>query len=176
MSGIDGGLRRLFRKNLPEYFWTSIETGGTGLGIPDSHYLLEGASGWIEYKQTDGHAVTLTEFQAAWLCRCARCGGRAWVAVRRHHTGGSRRGPPVDELYLFPGALAAAARAGGLREPRVAETCAREGMPWPGGPAHWPWAAVGALLAAPVRPLAAPSVRSSPRPAPRGAVPRRGTT
>lgn len=141
---VDDGLRPLFRKHIPQFFWTSIETGGTGRGIPDSHYLVTGgAAGWIEFKATDGHAVTLTEFQVGWLTRYARMGGRAHVAVRRRHGGGPRRGPPVDELHVLPGGLALQARQGGLRDPAVLAAAAT----WRGGPARWDWDAVAALLA-----------------------------
>ena len=61
-----------------------LETGGTSLGIPDSNYLSKtGVEGWVEFKWTDGWAVTLRDMQVGWLLRRARYGGRCWVAVRR---------------------------------------------------------------------------------------------
>ncbi len=140
---IDGGLRREFRKHIPQFFWQSIETGGTGLGIPDSNFCSpDGVEGWVEYKQTDGYAVTLLPEQVGWLSRRARYRGRVWIAVRRVHQGGPRRGPSVDELYVLPGALAVAAKMSGLRGPLVA----RKAKVWAGGPSKWDWEAVARLL------------------------------
>jgi hypothetical protein len=158
---IDDGLRLIFRRSLTDFHWTSIETGGTGLGIADSNYLFAGGTeGWVEYKRTDGWAVTLDEFQAAWIFRRARLGGRAMIAVRRRHDGGPRRGPAVDELYLVPGALALVARAHGLRDPVVrAATAVHHG-----GPAGWDWPGVAALLLAAPLPVApGPSLEASAR-------------
>jgi hypothetical protein len=141
---IDGGLRVIFRRHLPEFFWTSIETGGTGRGIPDSHYIANGVAGWVEYKQTDGWTVGLSEFQAAWLHRYARHGGRAWIAVRRVHGGGPRLGDSVDQLWLIPGAWALVARAEGLRSSHSG--LVQAGAHWGGGPAKWSWEAVSRYL------------------------------
>ena len=170
---VDDGLRPIFRQHLPQLMWTSIETGGTGLGVPDSHYLAParlacpqcrdlkesmrmcycaisaGAEGMIEYKRTDGWAVDLRPEQVAYLTRRARLGGRAFVGVRRRHAGGPRRGPPVDALHLFPGSLAREALAGGLRCPALQVPAHHV---WPGGPSRWPWTEVlAALLAQPSR-------------------------
>lgn len=178
MRSPDDGLRALMRAHLRQFHWTSIETGGTGLGIADSNYLASarlacelcggegervrhcgdpggrmlttcecgdapGIEGWVECKATDGWTVDLDRHQSGWLFRRARLGGRAWVAVRRRHGGGPRRGPPVDELWMVPAALARQARAHGLRG---AGDCWRTA----GGPARWDWAGVaGRLLALP---------------------------
>lgn len=139
----DGGLRKEFRKHLPAFHWQSVETGGTGQGVPDSNFCAPGGiEGWVEYKQTDGYAVTLLPEQVGWLSRRARMGGRVWIAVRRWHNGGPKRGPAVDELYLFPGGLAVAAKLGGLRAPTVAQRASA----WAGGPGGWDWLAVAARL------------------------------
>jgi hypothetical protein len=147
---IDGGLRKIFRDHIPTFMWTSIETGGTGLGVADSHYLARpkapgaktsGTDGFIEYKQTSGWAVTLRTEQSAWLSQRVRYGGRAWIGVRRLTKGGPRS-PAADELWLIPGRLSAEARAGGLQCPEVrAASCS-----WSGGPARWDWDAVARLL------------------------------
>lgn len=147
---VDDGMRPLFRKHIPHFHWQSIETGGTGQGIPDSNFcappltpLGPGFEGWIEYKATEHWSVDLLPEQIGWLMRRARTGGRVWIAVRRRHDGGPRLGPPVDELYVFPGALAKVAKAGGgLRAPDVQRATRR----WQGGPLRWDWRAVAALL------------------------------
>jgi hypothetical protein len=145
MSKIDGDLRPLFRRWIPHFDWTSIESGTTGGGIPDSNACYRGTELWIEYKQTAGHAVTLRPEQVGWIARRVRHGGRVWIAVRRRHDGGPRLGDSTDELWLLPGALATAAKAGGLRSPEVV---ARARV-WRGGPGGgWDWRAIAAALVA----------------------------
>lgn len=103
---IDGGLRGLFRKNIPEFQWSAIETGITISGVPDDEYCSQGVQGWIEYKLTDNYSIKKTprtKFQIAWHSRRAREGGRSFIVVRRQHDGGPRKGPAVDELWLFRG-------------------------------------------------------------------------
>lgn len=144
----DGNLRPLFRAHIPHFFWTSIESGLTAAGISDSNYVARGGiEGWIEYKQTTGHAVTLKPEQIAWIERRVRCGVRAWIGVRRWHAGGPRRGAACDELWLVPGRLARAARLGGLRDPEVAAAAHK----WAGGPARWDWCEVARLLCNPAQ-------------------------
>ena len=142
MGKIDGGLRALFRANVPGD-WTSIESGTTGGGIPDSNYCIRGAEGWVEHKQAEGWAVTLRPEQVGWIMRRVRNGGRVWVAVRRANAGGPRRGEAVDELWLLRGRLAVEAKAGGLRP--------LDGAPgvhcWHHGPSAWDWRAVARVLA-----------------------------
>ena len=141
----DDGLRRLFKTELEmlQFHCQSVETGGTGQGIPDTNFCCRGVEGWIEYKATDGHAVTLRPEQIGWIERRVRCGGRVFIAVRRRHEGGARRGLPVDELHLIPGYAARQARLGGLRDPEVLS--ARLGL-WQGGPSKWCWAEVAECL------------------------------
>lgn len=143
---IDDGLRPLFRKHIPHFHWQSIETGGTGRGVADSNFCAPGHpgdEGWIEYKATDAYGVTLEPEQIGWISARVRAGGRVWIGVRRRHGGGPRRGSPVDELWVFPGALCKVARLGGLRDPAVVAAAAV----WHHGPtAGWDWRAVAALL------------------------------
>lgn len=141
MSDDDGGLRSLFRKNLPEFHWQSVETGGTGLGVPDSNYCYDGREGWIEFKQTSGYAVTLRPEQVGWLTRRAAAGGLVHVGVRRWHDGGPRKGDPVDEFWLLAGAAAIPMKAQGLRidAPYVIRV-------YCGGPSWWDWQEIGTLL------------------------------
>ena len=49
--------------------------------------------GLIEYKNTEGWKVVFQPLQPAYIYKCARLGGRVFVAVRRKGT----------ELYLIPG-------------------------------------------------------------------------
>jgi hypothetical protein len=152
VSRPDDGLRAIFRTHLPEFFWTSIETGGTGQGIPDSHWQHDGGlSGWVEFKRTNGWAVELDQFQQSWIERSVRLGCCVWIGVRRRNQGGPRRGPPADELHMLPGNLAREARANGLRSPVVrAHATVHQG-----GPARWDWPDVARCL------LAAPAVAAS---------------
>lgn len=135
---VDGNLRPLFRQNLPQIFFTSIETGGTGRGVPDSYGCGGGVSFWIEYKLTSTWAVSLRPEQVAWLSRHARAGGKGFVAVRRKTIEGPRKGPACDELYLVPGFLAAELKKHGLKA-----------VPFQrheGGPSKWKWPTIGEML------------------------------
>ncbi len=130
----DGDLRAIFRRRLPQFMWTSVESGGTGRGIPDSHYCDQGSSGWVEFKKCTAWAVGLRPEQVGWAAQYFRHGGRSWIAVRRVR-------PDADELWLVPGDRAAQLKAQGLR-----------GAPsehWGNGPAKWDWARVAYLLAPP---------------------------
>jgi len=127
---IDGGLRPLFRKRLTGFHFTSVETPGTGSGVPDMEYCAEGVSGWIECKKATGYAVRLRPEQIGWLTTRARHGGRCWIAVRRMGA--------ADELYIYPGSVARDLKEQGLR--LTPAGC------WPGGPARWNWQEVRALL------------------------------
>lgn len=145
---VDDGLRKIFRDQLRAGVqWTSIETGGTGQGIPDSEFCAAGgAQGWVEFKWTDGWAVTLEAEQIAWHTVRALRGGRSFIAVRRHTTAGPRKGKAVDELWLLPGWAAKDVKVGGLK---WALEHADMGLllgRWAGGPARWDWAAVRRLL------------------------------
>jgi hypothetical protein len=127
----DGSLRIEFRKHLRDAQWSSIETGLSEGGVPDSEYMfLGGIGGWIEHKKTAANAVVFQPLQVGWLSRRARLGGRCFVAVRQTKT---------NDLYLFSGADAAAVHAGGLR---AAVPLGR----WCGGPSGWDWAAIRSLL------------------------------
>jgi hypothetical protein len=156
MAG-DGGLRPLFRKFIPWIHWQSVETGGTGLGVPDSNYCGRGVEGWVEYKWTAGWAVTLSPEQVGWHCRRARAGGRTFIAVRRRCPPGPRRAG-ADELWLLHGRFAPDLRSGGLRSapPGSVVGC------WPGGPARWDWEAVGVALTSSVAAPTIPGLKTTP--------------
>lgn len=139
MSKIDGGLRGIFRERLPDFFWTAIETGGVARGVPDSYFVKDGRSRWIEYKWTKAWAVGLEGPQVAWHSRHAREGGISFVAVRRRCEAGPRR-VAADELWLYPGSAAAALRAEGLKGSAVPF------IQLTGGPSSWSWDEVRAAL------------------------------
>ncbi len=135
---MDGGLRALFRQHLPEVDWQSIETPMTGGGVPDSNYCVDGFSGWIEHKKTDGWAVEVKIAQVGWIERRIRHGGRVLVAVRRKLPAGPRRGPAVDELYLFRGAAIRNLKDRGLMGVLDDHVIGS----WHSGPQRWDWGAV----------------------------------
>ena len=150
---IDGGLRPLFRDKLRRGFhWQSIETGGTGRGIPDSNYCEQGwGEGWVEFKLTDAWSVGIDAEQVGWLKTRLLYGGRTFLAVRRRHAGGPRKGVAVDQLWMCSGWYAGAVKADGLRSEDVVWL----GV-WSGGAAQWDWDAVREALRAPLERLAPP--------------------
>lgn len=127
----DGGLGPIFRANIPEAHWQMVETGGTGLGVPDANYCLRGAEGWVELKRVEGWRVpSLQPTQVAWAEQRLRAGGRVFLAARK----GSL-------FWFFHGSAARAVLLDGVR-------CATPPLvTGEGGPARWPWAEVrGHLL------------------------------
>jgi hypothetical protein len=135
---IDDGLRKIFHTNLRKFHWQAIESGLTGGGIPDSNFCIEGIEGWVEHKATATLSVPLSSDQVGWHLRRFRAGGRTFIAVRMRHSGGPRKGFPVDRLYLYPGEMAKSLYVSGLRTKPLGQ--------WEGCPAHWDWNAVGKLL------------------------------
>lgn len=90
---IDGKLNSLLRQHLPEVDWVRIESGGTGLGIPDLNYCFNGREGWIELKGiVGGFKVGMRPGQVAWIERRIRHGGKVLIFVRK-----------ADEAWLFDG-------------------------------------------------------------------------
>ena len=104
--------------------WTSIETGSTGRGIPDSNGCVDGIEFWIEFKQTKHWRAGLRPEQVGWLLRRTRAGGRTFVAIRR----------ASDELWLYRGDMAAHLVSRSLKDLRLQTL----GL-WHGGPGAWPW-------------------------------------
>jgi hypothetical protein len=142
----DDGLRPLLHRNLRVLLgspvdWQAIESPLTGSGVPDSNACWRGREFWVECKATPGRGgwglPSLTPLQVGWHLRRAACGGVTWILTRRR----PRRGEPVDELWLHPGALAPRLAAEGLRA-----VLASLG-PCPGGPAAWPWGVLGLTMA-----------------------------
>jgi hypothetical protein len=158
----DGNLRSIFRERLRVGFdWTSIETGSTILGVPDSNYCVRverlvqaqyiseenprdivlgshGVEGWVEFKQTSGWACTLRPEQVGWHLRRHAHGGRTFVATRRWHDGHSRS-DAVDELWLHDGCWVRELKTDGLRG-------AQPLGHWHGGPGQWDWDMVRRIL------------------------------
>lgn len=132
----DGDLRAIFRRKLPQFDFQSVETGGTGRGIPDANYCFEGKEGWVEFKRTGAWAVGLRPEQVAWALRRCRHGGRVWIAVRRVRE-------ESDELWLVPGELARELKADGLNA-LIARSLG--GYRWYGGPSKWDWGQVAQVL------------------------------
>jgi hypothetical protein len=136
----DGGLRAEFRKRFPTWQWTSIETGATASGVPDSEFCTPtGVEGWVEFKFTDKFYVQIKSFQVSWLMKRRRYGGNAWIAVRRTPT--AKKWAGVDELWFMDGNQADALFYNGLYG--VTALC------WEGGPSNWNFGEVGTLLSKP---------------------------
>ena len=135
---MDGDLRKTFRQHLPRVDWQAIETAMTGGGVPDVNYCVDGFEGWIENKRSTGWAVKIRPEQIGWIERRLRHGGHILLAIRRQLPAGPRRGPAVDELWLFRGAAIRAIRDGGLNASKASD---RHGV-WDGGPGRWDWGAV----------------------------------
>jgi len=123
---MDGHLRRLFRRNLPEAQWTSIETGSTAAGVPDCEYIFPGGyQGWVEFKAARKDRVIIRSEQVGWLLTRSRMGGRCFIAVRRDR-----------ELMIYDGGQAAELKDRGI---------SRIGWRYY-GLTPWDWAAVKQLL------------------------------
>lgn len=140
----DGGLRQLLRTHLPDLFWQAVEVSGVGRGVPDSYYCGRredgvGRSGWVEFKGTETTRIKFELGQVAWHDRHARQGGTSYIAIRRQHAGGPRRGPPADELYIYPSSRALELDRLGLLTPAPLVLLQ-------GGVRHWDWAAVRQIL------------------------------
>jgi hypothetical protein len=134
----DGGLRALYRKHLPGFQLTAIESATTSPGVPDTEYCSPyGTQGWIENKRSDAWAVTIRPLQVAWISRRARLGGRVFIAVRRLTKGGPKT-QAADELWLIHGRAVEALCDGGLRAVRSDFVlCVQSG-----GPEAWDWGAI----------------------------------
>lgn len=99
----DGNLRLIFSKRLPMFHWQSIETAGIASGVPDSNFCYRSKEGWIEFKTTSKWKPNIHPAQIAWISQRLRAGGHVFIAIRRKHEGGPRKGPPVDQLWMLNG-------------------------------------------------------------------------
>jgi hypothetical protein len=131
----DGGLRGLFRQYLPEFHWTTIETGSVEGGVPDMNGCFNGIELWCEMKLATGYAVEIRPQQVGWMLRRVRCGGRVFIAVRQ-------RRKREDNLFLFSGAQVEELKAHGVRASSL-------GL-WHVGPARWAWPEVKTALLTPL--------------------------
>lgn len=139
----DGGLRQIFQKHIPEFFWQSIESGMTGKGIPDTYYCAKGnLSGWIECKKTSANAVGIDPMQVAWAEKLWRKNGRCWLAVRVYCKAGKRR-KAKDELWIFHGEGTRWCMLGGIS---AVPSLFIKGH-WTGGPKRWDWKRIREILA-----------------------------
>jgi len=137
---IDGGLRQILQQNMRNVHFQSIETGGTGRGIPDLNGCLNGVESWIELKSTDAWNVVIRPEQVGWAEKRIRHGGRVFLATRRRHDGGPRKGPAVDELWIHRGSDIRHVSRLGLQEgpPPLIKSG--------GGPSRWLWPVIEEIL------------------------------
>ena len=63
----DARLRQVFKEHLPDFDIQSVETWGTGRGVPDMNFCCNGIEGWIEFKMTKHWRVTVAPEQVAWI-------------------------------------------------------------------------------------------------------------
>lgn len=125
----DGGLASLLSSRMPHVHWQSIETGGTGRGIPDLNACHNGREVWIELKRVDGWQVKFRPEQVAWIERRARVGGRVYVMARK-------RGVVVDDLWLLDHTAPRLLIQGTAIRRLPASSIIRA---WSGGPSQWDW-------------------------------------
>jgi hypothetical protein len=132
----DGNLRSLIQQKMPDVHFQAIETGGTGLGIPDLNGCVDGVETWTELKFTTSWRVKVRPQQVAWLERRERAGGRCFILTRQ---GGRDR----DTLWLTASSsarlLIEGTRLDLLPPPLILGH-------WEGGPARWGWGEVRQTL------------------------------
>jgi hypothetical protein len=141
---MDGNLRSIFRDKLKEGFhWQSVETGLTGPGTPDANFGARGVERWIEMKQTSGFKPHIRREQISWHLHRTAVDGVTFVAIRRWHNGGPRKGPPIDELWLCHGHYLAT-----ISKYNMTHTEIEWLGVWVGGPNHWDWNRIADILTA----------------------------
>jgi hypothetical protein len=126
---IDGGLRQIFRANLPQVDWTTVEIHLASNGVPDLNGCFTGTEIWLEMKATAHWRITVRPAQIGWAERRIAHGGRVFAAVRRAET----------ELWLFSGSDLRR-----LKTERL-DSVPRLGR-WFGGPAKWAWPEISRIL------------------------------
>lgn len=132
MMARDGGLRPMFRKKLPAWFWVVIETPISGGGVPDHYWCHQGVNGWNEYKATNGYAIRFRPEQIGWHLRLKRAGGVSFIVVRRMNR-------DADELWIFHGASAQLLDQHGINK----VPCINKQI---GGSSIWDWDGIGRTL------------------------------
>lgn len=140
MTTIDGGLWPLLKAGLSWWDWQRIESGLTGLGIPDVNGCSKGHEVWIELKGTSGWKPYIRPEQIGWAERRARSGGKVFLFVRRQCDAGPRR-IGADELWIYPATGPRAVAVGGLKSMTPL-------LLLQGGARNWDWRAVEEILLA----------------------------
>lgn len=82
---IDGGLRKLFKNNLPMMHWQPVETGMISSGVPDANFCYLGVEGWVELKQIKKGRIEWRPEQIGWTRERTKQGGLVKLAVRAEH-------------------------------------------------------------------------------------------
>lgn len=123
----DGGLRKLFKSNLPMVHWQPVELGAIGSGVPDTNFCYNGIEGWIEFKQTEKNRIGLRPEQIGWIIDRIRHGGRVKVAIRVTHYG-------EESLMMFDGAVAEDLQMG-----TITDNLHHVIGNWGGPPRSWCW-------------------------------------
>lgn len=134
---VDDGLRPLFRKNVRQCHWQTIERL-LDRGVPDSNVCIDGTDVWVEYKATKVWHVKMRTEQVGWLLTRERHGGRTVIAVRR-------RNAKADQLWMVRGHQAALVQERGLVPWLTTPAEGFLGM-WEGGPSRWNWRSIRSLL------------------------------
>ena len=112
-SNNESGFYKLLRKHLPrDAHAQRIETGGTGLGIPDLNVCYKGKEAWIELKTTAGNKPKISANQVAWHLKRNRAGGNTFFFVRKKASG--PRIGKVDNLYVISGKESIVFGSGGI--------------------------------------------------------------
>lgn len=144
MPRADNGLRALIHSKLckPDWLWTSVETGLTAGGVPDSFWAHRPSqrSGWIEHKATTGWHVEIRPHQCAWIDTYTRAGVRVHIAVRASGTGSSQG--HGDSLWLVRGESVRELMDRGLAKLADKSVVGK----WYGPPPKWKWAEIAGFL------------------------------
>jgi hypothetical protein len=129
MSDRDAGLRKIFRKNLPQVDWQAVELGALGSGVPDSNFCHDGVEGWIEFKKLTKNQIGLRPEQIGWIKSRIRHGGLIKIVVRAEDLG--------DMLLIFDGSMVVDLESKSLNENMHHVRFHRTG-----GPKLWEWSEV----------------------------------
>lgn len=88
--------------------WQRVETGGTGLGVPDWNVGWRGLETWFELKRVEGNRVLLRPEQIGWHLKRAHVGCRSWIIAYWER---------FDLWLVWPGHCAREVRAAGVAAP-----------------------------------------------------------
>jgi Holliday junction resolvase len=119
MASAEKTFYKLFKKHLPSVAdCQRIETGSTGLGIPDLNVCHKGREIWIELKIVKGRRVKLSPEQIAWHHRRNRAGGETYIIARDKYDG-PRKGK-MDVIYIWKGKVVVEVFEKGIDYPAMA--------------------------------------------------------